>query len=277
MKLGAHVPTRGRLSRAIDYAREVGAEAIQLFLGNPRAWAGPPVTLEEAAEFEERRRAAGISPVVVHASYLVNIASTSPEFVERSVLLARQERAVAGAMGADGLVVHAGSGGGEGRALALARASSSVRAILEDDGPPVILELTAGGTGTVASRIPEVAELIDELGGDDRLGICLDTCHLLSAGYPLDDPAVARRPFDELRGHGLAERLRVLHANDSRDARGSRRDRHAHVGQGTIGEAGFAAVLADPALAGCAVLIETPGHEEEDRQNLATLRRLAAG
>ena len=277
MRLGAHVPSGARLSRAVGYALDVGAEAIQLFLGNPRAWAAPPVTLEDAAEFDERRRAAGIGPVVVHASYLVNIASPSPEFLERSILLARQERAVAAAMGADGLVVHAGAGGSEERPVAVARAASSVRAVLDADGPPVILELTAGGTGTVASTIPQAAELIDELDGDERVELCLDTCHLLSAGYPLDEPAAARRPFDELRADGLERRLRVLHANDSRDARGSRRDRHAHVGQGTIGEPGFAAVLGDPAVQGRAVLIETPGHEEEDRQNLATLRRLAAG
>jgi deoxyribonuclease-4 len=277
MRFGAHVPTRGRLSRAIDYAVTVGAETIQLFISNPRGWAAPPVRDEQVHEFDARRRRAGIDPVFVHSSYLINIASPDPRFLARSIDLARAERDAASSIGADGIVIHSGAGGPGERAEAVRRAAASVEAILGDAAdPPVILELTAGGLGTVASTIAAAAELIEGLGGDDRVKLCLDTCHLLSAGYRLDDPEAAASPFEELRRAGLDGRLRLLHANDSRDARGSRRDRHAHVGTGTIGETGFAAILGDVTVRQLPILIETPGDEPEDIANLATLRRLAA-
>ena len=275
MRFAAHVPTRGRLSRALDYARSVEAETIQLFISNPRGWAPPNVDPEAAAEFRERRAASGIGPVFVHSSYLINIASPDDGFLTRSAVLARRELEAAAEIEADGLIVHAGAGGAAGRG-AVERAAASVLAILGDDGPEVVLELTAGGGGSVAATIPQAASLFDAMGRPPRVGLCLDTCHLFAAGYPLDEPALARRPFDELRERGLEGRLRVLHANDARDPRGSRRDRHTHVGTGAIGEAGFAAILSDPLVRDLPILIETPGHEDEDRVNLATLRRLAA-
>lgn len=278
MRLGAHVPTRGRLSRAVDYALEVGAEAIQLFVSNPRAWAQPPARDEEIEAFVERRRATGIGPVFVHASYLVNIASADDRFLHRSVELAAQERLAAAEIGADGLVVHAGAGGPLARREALTRAAASVRALLATtEGPPILLELTAGGTGSVASTIRQASELLDAIDADERVGLCLDTCHLVSAGYPLDQPGSAPSPFEEVRAAGLGDRLRLVHANDSRDPRGSRRDRHQHIGAGTVGREGFRAILRDRSVRELPVLIETPGDEPEDVVNLGVLRELAAG
>ena len=274
MHFGAHVPTRGRLSRAFDYARTVGAEAIQLFISNPRSWAPPSLTVEDAQEFRERRGRAGIGPVLVHASYLVNVASPDLSFLRRSVELAASELRAAAAIGADGLVVHAGAGAEIPRREALERATAAIRTIAGAAEAPVLIELTAGGTGAVASTIPQAAELLDSVDLEE-VGLVLDTCHLLAAGYPLDEPGTDPSPFDDLRRLGIDRRLRAIHANDSRDPRGSRRDRHAHVGQGTIGEDGFAAILSDPTVSGCALLVETPGDEEEDVMNLATLRRLA--
>ena len=275
MRFGAHVPTRGRLSRAVDYAVHVGAETIQLFISNPRAWAPPPSRDDQLEEFAERRRAAGIDPVFVHSTYLINIASPNTEIQARSVVLASQERAAAASIGAAGLVVHAGSGRPGERTPAMARAAASVKVIMEAPGPPVLLELTAGGGGSVASTVAHASMLLEAI-DDERVGLVLDTCHLLSAGYPLDEPGTAPTPFEELRDAGLASRLRLIHANDSRDARGSKRDRHAHIGKGTIGEAGFAAILGDETVRDLPILIETPDDEPEDLQNLATLRRLAA-
>jgi deoxyribonuclease IV len=275
MRFGAHVPTRGRLSKAIDYAVHVGAEAIQLFISNPRAWAPPPARDERLEEFAERRRVAGIDPVFVHSSYLINVASPNPAVQGQSVILASQERIAASSIGADGLVVHAGSGGLGERTAAMERAAASVKFLLEAPSPPVLLELTAGGSGSVASTIPHAQMLLEAI-DDERVGLVLDTCHLLSAGYPLDEPGTGPTPFEELREAGLASRLNLLHANDSRDARGSKRDRHAHIGKGTIGEHGFAAILADETVRKLPIVIETPDDEPEDLQNLATLRRLAA-
>ncbi len=276
MRFGAHVPTRGRLARAVDYAEAIGADAFQIFVSNPRSWTPPSVRRAAAAEFLERRREAGISEVFVHSTYLVNVASPDPAFHRRSIDVARAELQAAAAIGADGLVVHGGAGGAGERAAALERAAAAVHLIAGPaDGPPVLLELTAGGAGSVASTIPQAAELLQAV-DHDRVGLCLDTCHLFAAGYPLDDPERAVVPLDELRDLGLADRLRLVHANDSRDPRGSRRDRHAHPGEGAIGEAGFRALLSDPALRERTVLVETPGRDEEHRRDVAALRRLAA-
>jgi deoxyribonuclease IV len=277
MRFGAHVPTRGRPTNALDYAQAIGADALQIFVGNPRAWAPPPDRPDLAAEFRERRLASAVGAVFVHSSYVVNIASPNPGFLRRSVDLARAERTAAAALGADGLVVHAGAGGRGERRASVERAAASAVAIGEAvGGPPVLLELTAGGSGTVASTIPQAAELLDAAHGHPSIGLCLDTCHLFAAGYALDQEDGARTCFDEVRTHGLAGRLRLVHANDARDPRGSRRDRHADPGRGHIGEVGFRAVLGDPALRVLAVLAEVPGGEEDHRRVVADLRRMAA-
>jgi deoxyribonuclease IV len=276
MNVGAHVPTRGRPANAIEYAVAIGADAFQIFVGNPRAWAPPPVRPGLDAEFRERRREAGIAAVFVHASYLVNIASPNPEFLKRSVELARRERDAAAALGANGLIVHAGAGGSGERAAAMRRAASSVSTIADDEeGPLVLLELTAGGTGTVASTIPQAAELLEAADGHPRLGICLDTCHLFAAGYALDLEEGVAACLEQLRARGIDGRLELVHANDARDPRGSRRDRHADPGRGHIGEAGFSALFRHPAVRDLTALAEVPGKEEEHARVVADLRRMA--
>jgi deoxyribonuclease IV len=279
MWFGAHVPTRGRPAYAVEYALGIGADAFQIFASNPRAWAPPPPVRPDAArDFREARRAARMGPAFAHSSYLVNIASPDGGFRRRSVDLARRELDAVAELGADGLVVHAGAGGSGERPAALERAARFVLAIVGDGaGPEVVLELTAGGAGTVASTIPKAAELFEVLGHHRRVGLCLDTCHLFAAGAPLDDPGGAATTLDQLRRHRLTRRLRLVHANDARDPRGSRRDRHTHPGQGFIGEAGFRTILADPAVRRCAVLVETRGGPLEHGADVATLRRLATG
>jgi deoxyribonuclease IV len=276
MNIGAHVPTRGRPAGAVEYALAIGADAFQIFVGNPRAWAPPPVRPDLAAEFRERRLEAGIGAVFVHASYLVNIASPNPAFLERSVELARRELEAAAALGADGLVIHAGAGGPGERAAAVRRAGSSAAAVAGgEEEPLVLLELTAGGTGTVASTIPQAGELLEAAGGHPRLGICLDTCHLFAAGYALDQEEGVAACLEELRAGGLDARLELVHANDARDPRGSRRDRHADPGRGHIGEVGFTALFRHPSLRDRTVLAEVPGKEREHARVVADLRRLA--
>lgn len=271
--LGAHVPTRGRPAHAVDEALDRGARALQIFVSNPRAWAVPEPVEERCREFRQRRAEEQIAVAVAHASYLVNIASPNDDLRARSVELARREAAIAAALGLDGLVVHAGAGGPGERSAAVERAAASALAIC-GEGAPVLLELTAGGRGSVASTIPEAADLLGACGDDPRIGLVLDTCHLFAAGAPLDDPKGVRTTLQVLRDHRLTRRLRVVHANDARDPRGSRRDRHEHIGRGYIGEDGFRAILADPAVRRAAIVLETPGRLKEDLGNLAVLRRL---
>ena len=276
MRIGAHVPTRGRFARAIDAAEQCGAQTIQVFVSNPRAWAPPRVIDDDAREFAERRLAARIAPAFGHTTYLVNIASADPDFWQRSVELARLEMAAVGVLGLDGLVVHAGAGGPGERGAAVERAAQAVHAIVgEGDGPDLVLELTAGGAGTAASTFPQAAELLEAVGPHPRVSLCLDTCHLFAAGYALDTQRGVKKAFAELRQHRLASRVRLVHANDAKFPRGSRMDRHQHVGQGFIGDRGFRAILAEPAVRRSAVLIETPGKLEDDLRNIARLRQLA--
>ncbi len=277
MWIGAHVATKGGLTGAIESARAVGAEAAQIWGSNPRAWALPSVPDAQAREFGRAWRADGLGPLFLHAPYMVNVASPNREFRRRSVELAAATVRLSEAIGADGVVVHAGSAGASTDPLAGREAAA--RSFLAIAGPAestrVVIELTAGGAGSVAATFPQARALFETADQDPRLALCADTCHLFAAGYSLDDPAGVAACFGELRRLGLSRRLRLVHANDSRYPRGSHRDSHTHIGQGLIGESGFAAILAQPAVRRCAVVCETPGGTPERARDVATLRRLA--
>lgn len=274
MRIGAHVPTRGGVIAAVRAATECGAEAVQIFASNPRAWAPPRIARAEAALFRETFASAGLGPLFVHAPYLVNVASPNPEFLRKSIELARLTLAVCDQIGAAGLVVHAGSGGpGEPRE-ALQRAAASLRTLAAEGGAAVVVELTAGTGGSVAATIPDALRLFEAV-DHPRLALCLDTCHLFAAGYPLDRRDGVAACFDELRASGLGHRLVLVHANDARHALGSHLDRHEHVGEGYIGVEGFFEILRRPEIADVALVVETPGSLQDHARNIATLRRLA--
>ena len=274
MRVGAHLRTPGGLRKAVELAREVGAEAVQLFISNPRAWSGP--RLDTAAAFGADWREGGIGPLFVHAPYLVNIASPNPEFLAKSLELCRRSVAACGVLEADGFVVHAGSGGEGEPAEALERSSTILQATLAEtpDTTRLLVELMAGTSGAVASTISEARRLFDVV-GDERLGLVLDTCHLFATGYALDTAEGVDSCFEELRREGMDGRLRLIHMNDAKHERGSRRDRHEVVGEGSIGLAGFAAVPARPEVRDLSVVVETPASGERRRQELETIRSLA--
>lgn len=255
----------------LEEARAIGAEVAQIFCSNPRAWAAPDVT--RAIELGRGWREAGLGPLYVHAPYLVNIAS--PRFHEPSRALVLASLEACEAAGAAGFVVHAGSGGAGDPAGARARAVSVLRdALGAARRTRVLVELMAGTAGAVASTLPEARALLEEV-GDERLGLCLDTCHLFAAGYALDSPEGVEACFEELRTLGLAERLALVHANDAKHPRGSRRDRHERIGEGLIGVEGFSEILRRPELADLDLVLETPADREQRARELALLRRLA--
>jgi deoxyribonuclease-4 len=262
---------------AIESARACGAQAAQIWGSNPRALAHPNVSRERADEFRAAWKEARIGPLFLHSPYMVNVASPNRDFRRRSVDLARATVELAEDIGADGVVVHAGAAGASTeRPQALEAAAASFRAIADTaDTTRVLVELTAGGLGSVASTFPEARELFDAANNGDALGLCVDTCHLFATGYALDTEDGVAACFTELRRARLASRLKVVHANDSKYPRGQRRDSHTHIGRGHIGERGFAAILAQPAVRRCAVLCETPGRLEDHARNIDTLRRLA--
>lgn len=230
-----------------------------------------------AEEFGRAWREAGLGPLVLHAPYMVNVASPNPDFRSRSVELAGATVVLADAIQADGVVVHAGSAGASTEpARAMEVAAASLVAIAEvAEVTSVFVELTAGGAGSVASTFPHYRRLLETAGRHPRLALCADTCHLFASGYALDNPQGVRDCFDQVRRLGLSRRLRVIHANDSKLPLGAHRDSHTHIGQGHIGEDGFRAILAHPAVRRCAVICETPGRLEDHARNIATIRRLA--
>lgn len=273
MRIGAHLRTPGGLRTAIDTARDVGAEAVQLFISNPRSWSGP--RLETAEKFGAEWREGGIGPLFVHAPYLVNIASPNPEFHRKSEALCVQSVRACGVLDAGGFVVHAGAGGPGEPAEALERAASVLRAAAAETpaSTRLLVELMAATSGAVASTIAEAARLFEAV-GDDRLGLVLDTCHLFVAGYALDEPDGVGALFEELRTHGMSSRLTLIHLNDAKQERGSRRDRHEVVGDGKIGLDGFAALLRQPEVRDLPLVVETPASGETRRAELVRIRSL---
>jgi deoxyribonuclease-4 len=260
---------------AIRAARECGADAIQVFISNPRAWAPPRISGKEADAFRAAWADSGLGPLFVHAPYVVNLASPSPEFRQRSIDVVQSSVAMSASVGASGYVVHAGSGGPGEPAEAFDRAVAALRAVAPADGCRVVVELTAGTAGSVAATFPEAARLFEAV-GDPRLKLCADTCHLFATGYALDEPEGVAACFEELYANGLGDRLVLIHANDAKYERGSHRDRHEHIGQGRIGVEGFFEILHRPEVQDLALVIETPGRLEDHARNIATLRRLAA-
>ena len=267
--------TKGGIFSAPELAKAEGADAVQLFASNPRQWRAPNVSDERAAEFRAAWKESGLGPLYFHAPYLVNIASPNPEFHRKSVELAKASMVAAEMLGAVGVVVHAGAGGPGERDRALERAAGCLRSVADASEAFLIVELMAGTMGSVATTIPEAAELFRTV-DHTRMRLCVDTCHLFAGGYALDTEDGVRECFDEVRANRLARTLVLVHANDAKFERGSRRDRHENIGKGHIGREGFRAVLADPTVRRCSVVVETPGRQDAHREDIATLRELAA-
>lgn len=268
MLIGAHVS--GGLGKLVENARACGATAVQTFASNPRGWAMP--ARDAAVEEVVRRSAPG--PVFFHAPYLVNLATSSDENLARSVATLIWTVKRAEACGAAGVVVHAGQTTA-GRAAGLARFEAAARLVLDTPaGVPFVIELTAGGGGALGSRWPQAAELLERVGGDDRVRFCFDTCHAYAAGYDISTAAGMDACLEEMEREIGAGRLALVHANDTRDALGSHRDRHWHVGEGNIGDEGFRALVRRVRVP---LVVETPGKLDEHRRNIERLRGLDAG
>ncbi|HEX4908969.1 MAG TPA: deoxyribonuclease IV [Actinomycetes bacterium] len=284
MRIGAHVSVAGGLGRAVGNARDAGCESLQVFVSNARGWAHPLLDPPADGRFRADLAEAGLGPLFVHAPYLVNFASASPVTRERSRDVVAATLAKAAATGAAGVVVHAGQALASGRAAGLATsreallpladaASGLAGSAASATGPDLVLELTAGTRGALAARFEDMAELLAACGHHPRLKVCMDTCHAQAAGYDLGDPAGAVKALDELFAT-LGGRVVLVHANDSRDPVGAGRDRHCPIGTGTIGDQGFAAVLAHPGLAALPVITETTGDPAQMAADLTRLHRL---
>lgn len=275
--LGAHVPTAGGLANAPAHGDAIGATAIQIFTRNQVQWKARPIARAEAAAFHQALAASGVRIVVCHGSYLVNLASPDRTARERSRAAFLAEMRRCHTLGIPFLVFHPGAhmGAGEAAGLgALARSLDHVLARAEGPGVMPLLEVTAGQGTCLGHRFEHLAEVLSLVKRAERLGVCLDTCHLLAAGYDITTPPgyeQTLRALDRLVG---LSRVKAIHLNDARQGLGSRLDRHAPIGKGHLGLEAFRRLLNDRRLRGIPMLLETPGPLQTWRKEIALLRGL---
>ena len=260
MLIGAHVSPSGGLAKAVERGVERGARAIQIFNQSPRMWRPTAYGEEDFSAFRDSLPGTGIDAVLIHAVYLLNCASDDPEIAEKSLRSLIHSLRIGDGIGARAVVLHPGSAKTGSVDRAIERAGGVMaEALAESEGCPMHLENTAGGGGTLGRSFDELARLIEAAGGGDRLGLCLDSCHLYAMGHDVRDPAELANVLDRCAQAVGLERLGSLHLNDSRDPLGSKRDRHANVGEGELGEEGCAVFLSEPRFDGLPCVIETPG------------------
>jgi deoxyribonuclease-4 len=262
---GAHVSSSGGIHTTLDRAEAMGAEAVQLFTQSPRMWRPTnhdPANLER---FKERRSELGIAPggVVAHALYLVNLAAPDDEIYEKSRAALRNTVEVACAIEADGVVFHVGSHLGAGMEVGMERCVPALQEALElcSETTWLLMEDSAGAGGTIGRSLDELAALFDACGAHERLGVCLDTCHLYVSGVDVTDRGVLDKLLGDLDARIGLDRLRALHVNDAAAPLGSNRDRHANIGEGLLGEQ-LGVFLAHPKLQVLPAFLEVPGPDK---------------
>jgi deoxyribonuclease-4 len=271
MLVGGHVSSSGGLVKSYERGVEFGCEALQIFNQSPRMWRPTEYKQDDIDEFRSRMADGSIKSVVIHAVYLINAASKDPEIRKKSLASLTQALQVGDAIGADGVVFHPGSTVGEPLDESLDRVGEAIRHVLdESESCPLLLEDTAGAGGTIGRDFHELAKLIELGGGGDRLGVCLDCCHMFASGYDISTADKLAEVVDECVSIVGLERVQCLHVNDSQAALGSNRDRHATLPDGELGTRGLSAFLSEPRFEGLPALLET----KLDAEQVATAKRL---
>ncbi len=281
-RFGAHMSIAGGLHHAFERAVDVGCDCMQIFVKNQRQWRAPPLADEQVARWQAARQWAGVSPVVAHATYLINLASPDRSLWKRSIEAYADELLRCERLGVIGLVFHPGSHMGRGESWGIERIAAALDVIHERTGglaARTILETTAGQGSCLGHRFEHLADIIGKVREPERLAVCVDTCHIFSAGYEITtDEGYAATMAALDRTVGL-NRVIVFHMNDSLRPLGSHRDRHGAIGQHEIGRSAFRRVVTDPRFLGIPMILETPKGTDArgrdlDRVNLAVLRRL---
>ena len=275
------MPVAGGLAKTgIPYAQEMGDEVVQVFVANPRGWATVPGNPDQDEAFRAACTQQGI-PAYVHAPYLINFGSHTEATVEKSVASLRHSLRRGREIGALGVVVHTGSAtGGRARSVALAQVRERMRPLLDElthpDDPWLLLEPTAGQGASLCARAEDLGPYFDALDRHPKLGICLDTCHAFAAGHDMAAPGGMKALLDELVDVTGEGRLKLIHANDSKDVAGAHKDRHENIGAGHIGAEPFGELFVHPATAGVPLVVETPGGKEGHAADVARLKELRA-
>lgn len=268
MNIGAHVRGGGKLVPSLEAGVELGATSVQVFVQSPRMWKPSQYAPEVLAAYREAQAAhPTITHTFCHATYLINLASPDPSLYEKSVACLTNNLSVARAMAASGVVLHVGSHLGNGFENAVQQIADAFAHALDEADPappgvadcPILIENAAGTGGTVGRSLEEIEALIDACGGDERLGLCIDTQHLWASGVDYSTVAGTKKLVKEINDRIGIERLRCLHLNDSKVELGANRDRHANIDEGTIGAKGLAPLVGHPKIRNLPLLLEVPG------------------
>ena len=277
MKIGAHVSTAGGVSKAIGRGQEIGCEALQIFGSSPQSWAFRDVPEAEIEAFRQNMADTGMGPVFLHAIYLVNLGTNRPDVLEKGIDSLAAHLNLAGKLGADGLIFHPGSHGGVGFEGVLPQVADSIRKALDNapDGPCLAVENMAGMGKHIGAKFEELGAILDAV-DDQRLKVCLDTQHSFAAGYDLTTGEGIEDMLAQLDAGPGSANVVAIHANDSKRVCGSGVDRHENIGEGFIGESGFAVLMGHPAFANVPFLLEVPGFERKgpDRRNVDMLKEI---
>ena len=277
MLVGGHVSTSGGLVKAHGRAVEIGGEAMQIFNQSPRMWRPTSWKADDIAEFRSLMADGPIRSVVIHAVYLINLAAPEEDVRSKSLESMTHAVRVGDAIGADGVVVHPGSAKKDPLPEAMERIVEALRQVLEEtSGCRVLLEDTAGAGGTIGRSFEELASLIDGVGHKDRVGVCLDCCHLLASGYDIRTIDKLSSVMDEFEKVVGLDRLACVHVNDSQMPLGSNRDRHALLPKGELGREGLAAFLSEPRFEGMPALLEGGEGQGADLQQVTLAKELRA-
>ena len=277
MKIGAHVSTAGGISKAPGRGQEIGCEAIQIFGSSPQGWAFKPVPGEEIESFKQNAVDAGIDAIFLHAIYLINLGTSNPVNLQKGIDSLVNYMTLASSIGATGVIVHPGSHGGAGYESVLPQTVEAIKAVLDasPDGPYLAIENMAGMGQHIGARFEELGGIMEAV-DHPRLKICLDTQHSFAAGYDLTTGGGIEDMLGQLdAGPGRANVV-AIHANDSKRPCGSGVDRHDNIGDGFIGEDGFAVFMGHPAFRDVPFLLEVPGFEGKgpDLQNVEILKKI---
>lgn len=270
IRFGMHLSMSGRMADAPDRGRAIGCRALQIFCGNPRGWAKSPLDPAKVTEFKAAVHAARIDPVVVHATYLINLAAPDDHIFKLSEDAFLDELRRSAMLGAQLYVVHSGSHKGLGESAGRARIIEALRRAHAEvpERPEILLENTAGTSNSLGTTFEDLARLLDGA-NVPRTGVCFDTCHALAAGFEIRTPEGIGRTLDDFDHVLSLSRLRCLHVNDSKGGLGSHLDRHEHIGKGEIGDDGFKAFFSDRRLHNLPAILETPQDlPDDDRRDL---------
>ncbi|MEK6759938.1 MAG: deoxyribonuclease IV [Deltaproteobacteria bacterium] len=280
--LGVHTSVAGGLWKAVDGAVDLGCDAMQIFARNPRSWADAPLSSQTVSLFRKAREEAGLWPVAVHTTYLINLCAPDPDIYEKSIILFQSELRSSEALGADYLVTHLGSPKDMGIPFAMERVKASLKAVADAGlgrATKILLENTSGAGTGFGADLADIAELLDAASSFGlEAGLCADTCHGFAAGYAVSGSKGTDGFVASIEASVGLERLKLIHLNDSKGKLGSKLDRHENIGRGEIGIDGITSFLLDERIAGMPLILETPKKTpDDDPENLRIVRSIISG